>query len=96
MNAANQPLRQLGSAAAAIAILAVLAGRALSVYPLAALFRGSRWRMPASYQHALFWGGSAVRSLLRSRSPCRRRSRNAARSSSPPSSWSPSRSWFRG
>jgi Na+:H+ antiporter len=57
MNAANQPLRQLGSAAAAIAILAVLAGRALSVYPLAALFRGSRWRMPAAYQHALFWGG---------------------------------------
>ncbi|HEX5238707.1 MAG TPA: cation:proton antiporter, partial [Sphingomicrobium sp.] len=57
MNAANQPLRQLGSAAAAIAILAVLAGRALSLYPLAALFSGSRWRLPASYQHTLFWGG---------------------------------------
>jgi CPA1 family monovalent cation:H+ antiporter len=57
MNAANQPLRELGSAAAAIAIVAVLAGRALSVYPLAALFRASRWRLPGSYQHTLFWGG---------------------------------------
>lgn len=57
MNAANQPLRQLGSAAAAIAIAAVLAGRALSVYPLAALFSASRWRLPATYQHTLFWGG---------------------------------------
>ena len=57
MNAANQPLRQLGSAAAAIAIIAVLAGRAVSLYPLAALFSGSRWRLPASYQHTLFWGG---------------------------------------
>lgn len=57
MNAANQPLRQLGSAAAVIAIVAVLAGRALSVYPLAALFSGSRWRLPVSYQHTLFWGG---------------------------------------
>lgn len=57
MNAANQPLRQLGSAAAAIAIAAVLAGRALSVYPLSALFSTSRWRLPGPYQHTLFWGG---------------------------------------
>ena len=35
----------------------VLAGRALSIYPLAALFRWSRWRLPARYQHTLFWGG---------------------------------------
>ena len=33
------------------------AGRGLSVYPLAALFHRSRWRLPASYQHTLFWGG---------------------------------------
>ena len=57
MNVANQPLRQLGSVAAAVAIVLVLAGRGLSIYPLAALFRGSRWRLPASYQHTLFWGG---------------------------------------
>ena len=57
VNAANQPLRELGSAAALVAILLTLAGRGLSVYPLAALFGGSRWRLPASYQHTLFWGG---------------------------------------
>lgn len=57
MNVANQPLKDLGSAAAALAIMLVLAGRALSIYPLSALFAGSRWRLPASYQHTLFWGG---------------------------------------
>jgi len=35
----------------------VLAGRGLSIYPLATLFRASRWKLPASYQHTLFWGG---------------------------------------
>src|SRR5690349_5818545 len=57
MNAASQPLAQLGSVAAGVAILLVLAGRALSIYPIAALFGRSRWRLPASYQHTLFWGG---------------------------------------
>jgi CPA1 family monovalent cation:H+ antiporter len=57
MNLADQPLKALGMAGAAIAIVLVLAGRALSVYPLAALFSGSRWRLPASFQHTLFWGG---------------------------------------
>jgi CPA1 family monovalent cation:H+ antiporter len=57
MSVANQPLHRLGSAAAAIAILLVLAGRALSIYPLALLFRWSHWRIKASFQHALFWGG---------------------------------------
>jgi Na+:H+ antiporter len=57
MNLANQPLRALGSGAAAIAVLLVLAGRILSIYPLAALFGRSRWCLPAPYQHVLFWGG---------------------------------------
>jgi CPA1 family monovalent cation:H+ antiporter len=57
MNAANQPLRALGSGAAIVAILLVLASRGLSIYPLAALFSRSRWRLPTSYQHVLFWGG---------------------------------------
>jgi monovalent cation:H+ antiporter, CPA1 family len=57
MNAASQPLAQLGSVAAGVAILLVLAGRALSIYPIATLFSRSRWRLPASYQHTLFWGG---------------------------------------
>src|SRR5579884_1881393 len=57
MNVANQPLRDLGSLAAVAAVLLVLAGRALSIYPLSALFGRSRWRLPAAYQHTLFWGG---------------------------------------
>ena len=57
MNVANQPLRDLGSVAAVAAVLLVLAGRALSIYPLSLLFGRSRWRLPAAYQHTLFWGG---------------------------------------
>lgn len=57
MNVAHQPLGVLGLIGPAIAILLVLAGRAISIYPLAALFRGSRWRLPMAYQHTLFWGG---------------------------------------
>ena len=57
MTEASQPLRDLGSLGAAVAILLVLAGRAVAVYPLALLFKGSGWRLPASYQHVLFWGG---------------------------------------
>jgi CPA1 family monovalent cation:H+ antiporter len=57
MNVASQPFHRLGSVAAVVAILLVFAGRALSIYPLAAMFRASRWRLQASFQHTLFWGG---------------------------------------
>jgi CPA1 family monovalent cation:H+ antiporter len=57
MSLASQPLHLLGLTAGAAAVLLVLAGRALSIYPLAFLFRWSRWRLPPSFQHALFWGG---------------------------------------
>jgi CPA1 family monovalent cation:H+ antiporter len=57
MNVANQPLRELGSVAAMVGIVLVLASRGLSIYPIAALFGRSRWRLPGSYQHILFWGG---------------------------------------
>jgi monovalent cation:H+ antiporter, CPA1 family len=57
VNVAHQPLHRLGSIAAAIAILLVLAGRGLSIYPLSALFHWSRWRLKSSFQHTLFWGG---------------------------------------
>jgi CPA1 family monovalent cation:H+ antiporter len=57
VNVAHQPLHRLGSVAAAIAILLVLAGRGFSIYPLSAVFRWSRWRLKSSYQHTLFWGG---------------------------------------
>lgn len=57
MSVANQPLHRLGADAAAAAVLLVLAGRAISVYPLSALFIRSRWQLKASAQHTLFWGG---------------------------------------
>jgi monovalent cation:H+ antiporter, CPA1 family len=57
MSVASQPLRLLGFTSACIAILLVLVGRALSVYPVSALFTRSRWRIKASFQHTLVWGG---------------------------------------
>ena len=57
INTANQPLRELASVASVAAVVLVLAGRALSIYPLSALFIRSRWRLSAAYQHTLFWGG---------------------------------------
>jgi CPA1 family monovalent cation:H+ antiporter len=56
MNVANQPLHKLGTAAV-VAIVLVLAGRAVSIYPLSLLFHWSRWRLRAAFQHTLFWGG---------------------------------------
>jgi CPA1 family monovalent cation:H+ antiporter len=56
MNVANQPLHKLGTAAV-VAIVLVLAGRAVSIYPLSLLFRWSRWRLRTAFQHTLFWGG---------------------------------------
>lgn len=57
INVANVPLHRLGVFAAVAAILLVLLGRAVSVYPLAAMFSRSRWKLQASAQHSLFWGG---------------------------------------
>jgi CPA1 family monovalent cation:H+ antiporter len=57
MNTAAQPLRELGSLTAAVAVGLVLLGRLVSIYPLALLFARSRWRLPLPYQHTLFWGG---------------------------------------
>lgn len=41
----------------ALAIFLVLVGRAVAVYPLAALFSRSRRSLAPAYQHVLFWGG---------------------------------------
>lgn len=57
MNVANMPLHLVGAVATASAVLLVLVGRAVSIYTLAAAFSRSRWRLPATYQHTLFWGG---------------------------------------
>jgi CPA1 family monovalent cation:H+ antiporter len=53
---AHQPFTVF-SGAAAVAVLLVLLGRALAVYPLCALLAPTRLRMPSSHQHVLFWGG---------------------------------------
>ena len=42
---------------AAIAVLLVLAGRALAVYPLSALFAPTALKVEGRYQHVLVWGG---------------------------------------
>ena len=55
-NEARQPIVPLAGAAA-VAVALVLLGRALAVYPLAALFSGTRNRIDARYQHVLVWGG---------------------------------------
>jgi len=47
----------IGSGALLIAIGLVLAGRALTVYPLCLLFRHSTWDIPIHEQHVLWWGG---------------------------------------
>jgi len=43
--------------AAGVAIVLSLVGRAAAIYPVAALFRGTRLAMPATFQHVLWWGG---------------------------------------
>jgi CPA1 family monovalent cation:H+ antiporter len=53
----GMPISRLGWEMMAIAIVLVLAGRAIAVYPLANLFRPSALRVPAGFQHVLFWGG---------------------------------------
>jgi CPA1 family monovalent cation:H+ antiporter len=51
------PIDRLGYVPAAVAILLVLIGRAIAVYPLANLFRATKLRVSGPYQHVLFWGG---------------------------------------
>jgi len=47
----------LGPGVLAVAVGLVWAGRALTVYPLCALFARSRLRVAWHHQHVLFWGG---------------------------------------
>ncbi len=44
-------------AAIAIAIVLVMIGRAVAIYPVCWLFSGSRLRVSARHQHVLVWGG---------------------------------------
>ena len=41
----------------ALAILLVMVGRAVAIYPTCALFAGSRLRVSGRHQHVLVWGG---------------------------------------
>ncbi len=54
---AQLPFAWLGAATLASAILLVLAGRALTVYPLSLAFARSRWAIGLAEQHVLWWGG---------------------------------------
>jgi len=55
-NGASLPL-PLFIGAAAVAVVLMLAGRALAIYPLSLLVRNSRAAVNVAYQHVLFWGG---------------------------------------
>jgi CPA1 family monovalent cation:H+ antiporter len=57
LHEAAQPIHQLGWRIGVTAILLVLLGRVLAVYPLSALFRSTRLAIPVGYQHVLVWGG---------------------------------------
>lgn len=56
LNLAAQRFSQF-TVAVMVAIIAVLAGRALSVYLVSTTFAGSKWKIASSQQHILFWGG---------------------------------------
>lgn len=57
LRVAEIPFRALGVGALVAAILLVLAGRALAVYPLCLLFARSHRAVPLPEQHILVWGG---------------------------------------
>jgi monovalent cation:H+ antiporter, CPA1 family len=56
LQSAQQPLHMLVWPAI-IAIMLVLLGRAVAIYPLAALMRNSGHRLSWAHQHMLVWGG---------------------------------------
>ncbi len=51
------PFSRVGAYGLAVAIGLVLLGRAVTVYPLCALFARSSWAIPLPQQHLLWWGG---------------------------------------
>ena len=57
LRVAAMPITGIGARALLVAIGLVLAGRALTVYPICLLFRFSTWAVPMREQHVLWWGG---------------------------------------
>ena len=54
---AGLPFDRASSMTIIAAVLSVLVGRFLSVYPVCWLFRRSAWAVPLREQHVLWWGG---------------------------------------
>ena len=54
---AAMPFQHFGARIFALAALLCLAARALAVYPLGWLLRGSRWRLSNAELHVMWWGG---------------------------------------
>jgi CPA1 family monovalent cation:H+ antiporter len=57
VDVATMPFTTYGPTMLATVIAIVLLARALTVYPLSALFLPTRWRITAGEQHVLWWGG---------------------------------------
>lgn len=57
INVADIPIDKYGPSIIISTILICMIGRALAVYPLAALFRNSASRIDIAEQHVLWWGG---------------------------------------
>lgn len=57
VNVANAQFDAAQLLTLAVAILVVLLGRALTVYPFCLFFTFSRWAIPLKEQHVLWWGG---------------------------------------
>jgi CPA1 family monovalent cation:H+ antiporter len=57
VDVASTPFATFGFPLIVEVIVIVLAARALTVYPLSALFLPTRWRISFGEQHVLWWGG---------------------------------------
>jgi CPA1 family monovalent cation:H+ antiporter len=57
LRVAGMAFSNLGWSSVPAAILLVLIGRALTVYPLCLPFAWTRWAVPMKQQHILWWGG---------------------------------------
>jgi CPA1 family monovalent cation:H+ antiporter len=57
VDVASTPFQNYGASLILPVIAIVLAARALTVYPLSALFLPTRWRISLGEQHVLWWGG---------------------------------------
>lgn len=57
MTVAGIPFHAFTGKGLVLTIFVLFISRALTVYPIAALFSYSRWKISLKFQHILFWGG---------------------------------------